>query len=147
MPARTMSSHKEHECRTETVSSPHARAIMKSVGLNRGTETQPTTCRLVHMGPVPDGPGGVPTKSNGRKQEAHRATYHKGNWRPAAGAITEVSVLGGLEVKPHPCEQRSMTTGADVCQQEPCQATHKRSMTTGADVATRNRAKPHTNTA
>ena len=44
-----------------------------------------------------------------------------------------VFLLEGHEVKPRPCGQRSMTTGAGVCQQEPCQATRTRSMTMGAN--------------
>ena len=39
----------------------------------------------MHMGPAPDGQGGLPTKSNGQKQGGHRASYHRGNWRPSTG--------------------------------------------------------------
>ena len=48
-----------------------------------------------------------------------------------------VSVLDVLEVKPHPCGQCSMATGADVCQREPHQATRTRSRNMGAGVCQR----------
>ena len=67
------------------ISSPCVHLTMPTVGLIRSTETQPSTWTLMHMGPVPDGQGGLPTKSNGRKQGGHRAAYHRGNWRPSTG--------------------------------------------------------------
>ena len=65
------------------------------------------------------------------------ADHKAGILLPTGGGLLDgkstsaASVLEGLEVKPHPCGQRSMTTGADVCQQEPRQATRTRSMTMG----------------
>ena len=122
MPTRTMSSHKQHECRTQTASSPHVRVDHED-GWSRQEHVDPTDYLQTRTHATRARRSG---RGGHEKQRAetggHRATYHRGNWRPAAETEAEASVWDGSRSSHILVSKRSMTMGAGEVQQAPSQA-------------------------